>query len=141
MVHQHGDQVEIPDKHRVNRPGSWLPADNRVHREWLGRTIDHIDEHGEKELIPVLREFKNLIEENPRIYMYFTEMWDEIPSKPPYQNDPTGASQIRDYHHMLQVLNHVFGDAPEWCVFSQPRFFKYYAEAEWYHLGRMRLLA
>jgi hypothetical protein len=40
------------------RPGSWLPADNRVHREWLGRTIDHIDEHGEKELIPVLREFK-----------------------------------------------------------------------------------
>jgi hypothetical protein len=73
--------------------------------------------------------------------MYFTEMWDEIPSKPPYQNDPTGASQIRDYHHMLQVLNHVFGDAPEWCVFSQPRFFKYYAEAEWYHLGRMRLPA
>ncbi|KAK4098731.1 hypothetical protein N658DRAFT_488262 [Parathielavia hyrcaniae] len=46
--------------------------------------------------------------------MYFTEMWDEIPSKPPYQHDPTGKSQIRDYHQMLQVLNHVFGRAPEW---------------------------
>lgn len=114
MVHQHGDHADIPDKHRVNRPGAWLPADNRVHREWLGRTIDHIDEHGEKELVPVLREFKHLIEENPRIYMYFTEMWDEIPNKAPYQNDPTGESQIRDYHHMLQVLNHVFGSAPEW---------------------------
>ncbi|KAH6623640.1 Phophatidylserine decarboxylase-domain-containing protein [Chaetomium tenue] len=114
MVHQHGDHAEIPDKDRVNRPGAWLPADNRVHREWLGRTIDHIDEHGEKELIPVLREFKQLIEENPRIYMYFTEMWDEIPNKAPYQNDPTGESQIRDYDHMLQVLNHVFGRAPEW---------------------------
>jgi phosphatidylserine decarboxylase len=46
--------------------------------------------------------------------MYFTEMWDEIPSKPPYTKDPTGGSQIRDYEHMLQVLNHVFGTAPEW---------------------------
>ena len=73
--------------------------------------------------LPVLREFKSLIEENPRIYMYFTEMWDEIPSKPPYQSDPTGASQIRDYHHMLQVLNHVFGNAPEWYVSSSALLF------------------
>lgn len=64
----------------------------------------------------MLREFQQLIEENPRIYMYFTEMWDEIPNKPPYLNDPTGKSQIRDYAHMLQVLNHVFGTAPEWYV-------------------------
>lgn len=66
----------------------------------------------------MLREFEEMIEGNPRIYMYFTEMWDEIPSKPPYQNDPTGKSQIRDYHHMLQILNHVFGKAPEWYVVS-----------------------
>jgi phosphatidylserine decarboxylase len=70
----------------------------------------------------VLREFKEMIENNPRIYMYFTEMWDEIPRKPPYQNDPTGKSQIRDYHHMLQVLNHVFGSAPEWYVFPSASF-------------------
>ena len=69
----------------------------------------------------MLREFKEMIEDNPRIYMYFSEMWDEIPSKPPYTKDPTGGSQIRDSHHMLQVLNHVFGSAPEWYVFhSQP---------------------
>jgi phosphatidylserine decarboxylase len=102
------------------RRGGWLPADNRVHRKWLGHAIDHIDKHGEKELIPVLREFKEMIEDNPRIYMYFSEMWDEIPSKPPYQNDPTGKSQIRNYHHMLQVLNHVFGRAPEWYVSLTP---------------------
>ncbi|KAL2134349.1 hypothetical protein VTI74DRAFT_404 [Chaetomium olivicolor] len=114
MVHQHGDHGDIPHKHRVHRPGAWLPADHRVHREWLGRTIDHIDKHGEKQLIPVLQEFKDMIENNPRIYMYFTQMWDEIPSKAPYQKDPTGQSQIRDYNHMLQVLNHVFGSAPEW---------------------------
>ncbi|KAK4140445.1 uncharacterized protein C8A04DRAFT_39901 [Dichotomopilus funicola] len=114
MVHQYGDHTTIPDQHRVDKPGAWFPADHRVHREWLRRKVSHVDDHGDKELIPVLREFQQLIEENPRIYMYFTEMWDEIPNKPPYVNDPTGKSQIRDYPHMLQVLNHVFGTAPEW---------------------------
>ncbi|KAK4111516.1 hypothetical protein N656DRAFT_733262 [Canariomyces notabilis] len=114
MVHQHGNHGDIPDHHRVHRPGAWLPADHRVHRAWLGKAIDHVDKHGEQELIPVLQEFKEFIENNPRIYMYFTEMWDEIPKKPPYTRDPAGGSQIRDYNHMLQVLNHVFGRAPEW---------------------------
>ncbi|KAJ4293047.1 hypothetical protein N0V88_005711 [Collariella sp. IMI 366227] len=114
MVHQHGDHSDIPLKHRVHRPGGWLPADHRVHHAWLGRIIDHVEKHGEKKLIPVLEEFKDMIDNTPRIYMYFTEMWDEIPNKAPYRQDPTGRSQIRDCNHMLQVLNHVFGRAPEW---------------------------
>lgn len=46
--------------------------------------------------------------------MYFVMMFEEIPQKEPYINDPTGTKQIRDYEHMLQVLNHIFGQAPEW---------------------------
>jgi phosphatidylserine decarboxylase len=64
--------------------------------------------------MPVLQEFKDFIEGNPRIYMYFREMWDEIPRRAPYNRDPTGKSQIRDYKHMLDVLNHTFSRAPEW---------------------------
>jgi phosphatidylserine decarboxylase len=41
-------------------------------------------------------------------------MWDEIPRRRPYLEDPTGQKQIRDYHHMLNVLNHIFTKAPEW---------------------------
>jgi len=108
----------IPSKSRTHtdgpRLGAWLPADHRVHREWLGRQIDHVDQNPDQELIPVLKEFKEFIEGNPRIYMYFTEMWTEIPTKPPYNKDPTGGQQIRDYDHMLAVLNHVFTRAPEW---------------------------
>jgi phosphatidylserine decarboxylase len=95
------------------RPGGYLPADNRVHRQWLQNQVDHVDSNP-KELLPVLQEFKDMIEGNARIYMYFREMWDEIPRRPPYTRDPTGKSQIRDYHHMLAVLNHVFTRAPEW---------------------------
>jgi len=63
-----------------------------------------------------LQEFKTLIETNPRIYMYFTAMWDEVPHNAEYSRDPAGRLQVRDYHHMLQVLNHVYGSAPEWSA-------------------------
>lgn len=46
--------------------------------------------------------------------MYFTQMFDEIPFRPPYFKDPAGMRQIRDYKHMLAVLNRIFGRAPEW---------------------------
>jgi phosphatidylserine decarboxylase len=131
MVHQHGDEHHIPDEHRNNqkyaqlssylprtdhhrRPGAWLPADHRVQHEWLSHQVEHVDKHGAKALIPVLQEFKDLIEGNTRIYMFFTQMWDEIPRKPKYAKDPTGKKQIRDYTHMLDVLNHVLTKGPEW---------------------------
>ena len=61
-----------------------------------------------------MADFKRFIEETPRVYMYFSEMFDEIPHKHPYWRDPAGTKQIRDYEHMLQVLNHIVTRAPEW---------------------------
>jgi phosphatidylserine decarboxylase len=46
--------------------------------------------------------------------MYFVQMWQEIPQKAPYCNDPTGAPQVRDYNEMLRLLNHILSRAPEW---------------------------
>ena len=62
----------------------------------------------------MLQEFRTFIETNPRIRMLFTQMWDEIPQKRPYTKDPTGHKAIRDYGHMLAVMNHVFSRSPEW---------------------------
>ncbi|KAK8079287.1 L-tryptophan decarboxylase [Apiospora phragmitis] len=116
MVHQHGEEHDIPDHHKVHRPGAWMPADHRLHHDWLDKQIKHVEGHGDKKpkLIPVLQEFKDLIEGDPRIYMYFSQMWEEVPHKHPYDKDPTGKKQIRDYEHMLDMLNHVFTKAPEW---------------------------
>ncbi|KAJ7612318.1 phosphatidylserine decarboxylase family protein [Mycena polygramma] len=115
MVHQHGDEHHIPDEHKNNqKPGAWLPADHRVQHEWLSRQVEHVDKNGAAPLIPVLQEFKDFIEGNTRIYMYFNQMWDEVPRKPKYAKDPTGTRQIRDYVHMLDVLNHVLTKGPEW---------------------------
>lgn len=95
-----------------------MPSDRRVHKEWLRKQVEHVDKNP-KGLVPVLQEFKDFIESTPRIRMLFTQMWDEIPNKAPYTKDPTGHQQIRDYGHMLSVLNHIFTRAPEWTDAAQ----------------------
>lgn len=85
-----------------------------MHREFVRRVARHVDEGAPQPLTPALDELRALIEGTPRIYMYFVQMFDEIPRRQPYLRDPVGSRQIRDYGHLLQVLNHVVRRAPEW---------------------------
>ncbi|KAJ8122194.1 hypothetical protein ONZ43_g1550 [Nemania bipapillata] len=94
--------------------GSWLPNDHHVQHDWVSKHVAHIDSQPPQQLIPVLQEFEELIESNERIYMYFEKMWDEAPLRKPYYYDPTGQRQIRNYKHMLAVLNRIFMQAPQW---------------------------
>ena len=97
------------------RLGEWLPHDQRAHREWLGGVIDHVDQNP-NELHPVLVEFRDLIESNTRVYILIESMFHEIPNKKPYGDNPLGRGhpQVRDYHHMLRVINHLLTTAPCW---------------------------
>ncbi|KAK5018443.1 hypothetical protein LTR16_001501, partial [Cryomyces antarcticus] len=111
-----GSDKDIPTEHHVQRNphlGKWLPSDHRVHKDWLGGVVEHVDNNS-KELHPVLKEFKDLIEGNTRIYLQCCSMFDQLPKKKPYSNDPTGHRQVRDYEHMLQLLNHFLTTAPSW---------------------------
>lgn len=96
------------------RPGAWLPADRRIHNEYLKRIATTVDKAPAPKLLPALEEFKSFIESTPRVNMYFSQMFDEIPHRRPFSKDPTGNKQIRDCEHMLQVLNKILCHAPEW---------------------------
>lgn len=69
---------------------------------------------GQLQLTPALQQFKTFIEDNPRIYMYFTQMFEEIPHTSRYSHDPTGVAQVRNYNQMLQILNHIVTRGPSW---------------------------
>ena len=94
------------------RVGRWLPSDQQVLDQWVSQLIRET-EAGDRPLLPVVQEFKDLIEGDAEIYMLFSQMFTQVPRKPPFLNDPTGKPQIRDYHHMLQLLNRIMTTAPE----------------------------
>ncbi|KAG0229754.1 hypothetical protein BGW42_001357 [Actinomortierella wolfii] len=102
----------------MHKFGHWMPKDHMVHRDWLGSVIKDVDD-SKKALHPVLQEFQQLIETNPRVYMLLEAMFEEVPHKEPYNKDPTGQPQIRDYHHFLRVLNHLLTTAPSWSDKSE----------------------
>lgn len=94
------------------RVGQWLPSDQAVLEGWLRLMMEKANQKSDT-LLPVVEEFKELIENDPQVFMLFHQMFSEIPRKAPYQNDPTGKPQIRDYQEMLRLINHILTTAPE----------------------------
>jgi phosphatidylserine decarboxylase len=94
------------------RVGKWLPSDKLFMDNWIKNLIVEADLKNAA-LLPVMQEFKDLIESDPTIYMLFNQMFSQVPKKPLYHNDPTGKPQVRDYNHMLQLINHILITAPE----------------------------
>ena len=106
--------VETEIKAAPYRVGQWLPSDRFFLEQWMGKLIRETDAvKAGKPLLPVIQEFKDMIEGDPEIYMLFHQMFTQIPRKGPFANDPVGKPQIRDYQHMLQLMNHIMTMAPE----------------------------
>ncbi|MFA8435111.1 MAG: phosphatidylserine decarboxylase family protein [Marinifilaceae bacterium] len=95
------------------RVGQWLSSDQKFLESWLQNLIDDVD-RSPQELHPVIQEFQDLIEGDPELYMLFYMMFEQIPHKPPYFQTPTHKPQVRNYKHMLQLLNAIMTKAPEY---------------------------
>jgi phosphatidylserine decarboxylase len=95
------------------RVGDWLPSDQAFLDRWLEAMIRKT--HAQvKALHPVIADFQDLIESDSELFMLFNQMFEQVPRKPPYNKDPTGQPQVRDYRHMLQLLNALLTHAPEY---------------------------
>lgn len=109
------------------RVGAWLPSDQAILDGWLSALIEEVDgprsdyaeeadaddEEIDKQLHPVIQEFKRLIKNDAEINMFFHQMFSEVPKKPPYNKDPTGNPQVKNYHQMLRLVNCIMTKAPE----------------------------
>ncbi|GJE85173.1 phosphatidylserine decarboxylase family protein [Phanerochaete sordida] len=96
------------------RIGGWLPDNAEIIVRWLDRKISLV-EHQDRSnvaLHPVIQEFQHFIEGDPVIYMGFHQMFEQIPEGAPYDKDPVGRPQIRDYKLMLKLFDHVLTTAP-----------------------------
>ena len=92
------------------RVGEWLPSDQQVLGQWLDGLIAKTDAHGDVPLLPVIEDFRQLIERDPEIFMMFTLMLREAP----HRKTPTDQPQVRTVDHMLKLFNHVMTHAPQY---------------------------
>ncbi|KAK2737725.1 hypothetical protein FQN55_000940 [Onygenales sp. PD_40] len=100
--------------------GSWLPEDFELRQSWISSILDQAvgsippTLNGEPNPVEV---FRHLIENDTTLYMLANAMFDEIPTTPPYDRDPTSrGKQIRSYRTMLYLFNHLLSKVPEWFV-------------------------
>ena len=92
--------------------GQWLPSDQLFLDQWMAKLTEGT-ESAKEPLLPVIQEFKKIIEEDPELYMLFNQMFDQMPHNKSFSKDPTGKPQIKNYRQMLQVMNRILTIAPE----------------------------
>ena len=93
------------------RVGKWLPSDQAVLDRWLAQQIA-TTAADPKPLQPVILELKELLESDPQLFMYFHQMFEQLPNTAIFRSNPMGRPQVRDYLHMLELINAVMTTAP-----------------------------
>ena len=98
--------------------GHWVPQDHGWTQKWLSNVIDRADKD-DKDLKPELRELQELVEGDVKLKILASLMFTEVPEKDPYNNDPLHEPQVRDFNHMLKLINHIMDSAPRWSTIAE----------------------
>lgn len=93
------------------RVGKWLPSDEATLHRWLSAHAQAVAANP-KPLHPVVQELRELIENDPQVFMLFSQMFEELPRGSQFRTTPTGTPQVRDYQHMLELINGILTTAP-----------------------------
>jgi phosphatidylserine decarboxylase len=103
-----------PEATAPPQTGAWLNADRQALDDARAAVSTQTGQQGAAApLLPVIEELKALIESDPELYMLVTQIFDQIPREAPYLEDPLGNPAVRDYREMLQLMNGVLTQAPE----------------------------
>jgi phosphatidylserine decarboxylase len=98
-----------PTTSSTSRLGGWLPPSPGGVSVWLNNQIEEAEKK-KAPFHPVVEEFQRMIESDPVMYMYFTQMFEEQPSLPPPPD--SGDIKLKNYQEMLVVINHILSTAP-----------------------------
>ncbi len=94
----------------VRRQGGWLPGSQDELEAWLAGHREHVAAKGEQvRLHPVIAEFQALIDTDPVVRMYLSEMIAQVPRNRPYRQ-----RHLESVPQLLRLINEVLTMAPEY---------------------------
>ncbi|PHH63649.1 hypothetical protein CDD81_5630 [Ophiocordyceps australis] len=110
--------MPVRPHHRFHRVGGWLPENPNVVIRWLKDLVKDVDRRKRTpNLVGPVQELKALIESTAELRMLASAMFDEVPDKDPYREDPVGNKQVRSYKHMLILFQVIMSEvAPKWSM-------------------------
>jgi len=108
----YGQNLALQSASNPHLVGQRLPSGQRILNQWANDALDKSDAKPQP-LLSSVQEFKDLIESDPELFMQFHQMFEQIPAQKTYEEDPTGAPQIKDYQRMLTDINTIITKAPE----------------------------
>ncbi|KAG5726662.1 C2 domain-containing protein C31G5.15, partial [Termitomyces sp. T112] len=89
----------------------WMPQDPAVVNRWLSKKIEQAGEKDEP-FAEVIQKFQKFIENDASILILFQQMFNQVPTTPPYDKDTWGNPSVRDYKTMLRLFNSLLTEAP-----------------------------
>ena len=93
----------------VRRRAGWLPEDQDDLESWLAGHRERAEARGEQAVLhPVLTELQGLIDTDPVVRMYISQMIAQVPSSKPYRK-----RHLQSVQQMLRMINEVLTMAPE----------------------------
>ncbi|ATY64523.1 phosphatidylserine decarboxylase family [Cordyceps militaris] len=103
-------------RRNIDHPPAQPRHYSKTSTTWLRDFVEDVDKRViEQPLRPVVRDLKILIESSADIRMLASAMFDEIPNKSPYKEDPAGQRQVRCYAHMLRLFSVIVTEVvPTW---------------------------
>lgn len=106
-----------PDPLVKHRLGGWLPADRALIRTWLRRKVAAIRAIDPPRALAhqSVIDLGVFIATNPDVRILFNLMLEQVP----YNQDPTGNSEIRSVDELLLVFDTLLGEGPEWLYTTQ----------------------
>jgi phosphatidylserine decarboxylase len=98
-----------PHELDVRRRAGWLPPDQDGLEAWLAGQRERVEAKGEAvRLHPVIAEFQRLMDADPAVRMYVSQMIAQVPSTKPYRK-----RHVESVEQLLRLISEVLRMAPE----------------------------
>jgi len=92
------------------RVGGWLPSDEVILDQWVGDLVTKVEAQGEQPLLPVVDEFRRLIEDDAEVFMLVRFMLQQVPHHRSLTHEP----QVKTVEQLLRLFNYVLTHAPDY---------------------------